>query len=190
MVEKKALRKHLKEQLLEQSELIREVKADAIFKRVIALAEWEAATCIGITISRVFEVSTSKLIEQAWREGKQVAVPRCKHGTREMEFYLISAFDQLEIVYAGLLEPKVCETVSILASDIDLLVLPGMAFTAAGDRLGFGGGYYDRFLPTYDGKMMALAFDFQVLDFVPVEDHDIAVDLIVTEERVISSGWK
>ena len=170
---------------MEQPESEREMKSDAIFSKVIALDEWEEATCIGITISRVFEVDTRKLIEQAWCEGKKVAVPRCKHGSREMDFYLFSSLDQLELGYAGIFEPKVKETELILSSDIDLLILPGMAFTTDGDRLGFGGGYYDRFLSTYEGKLMALAFDFQMLAFVPVEGHDVPVNLIVTEERAI-----
>ena len=188
MEKKKVIRRQMKKLLVGQRELDREVKSGAIFNRVVALDEWEGATCIGITISRVFEVDTRKLIEQAWREGKKVAVPKCRHASRKMEFYLLSSFDQLEIVYAGLFEPKVEEAELVLSCDIDLLILPGMAFTTNGDRLGFGGGYYDRFLPYYEGKVLALAFGLQMLDFVPVEDHDIAVDLIVTEECVILCG--
>jgi len=181
MEQKKVIRKQMKQQLIEQSESVRKVKSDAIFNRVIALDEWVVSSCIGITISRSFEVSTRRLIEQAWHEGKRIVVPKCKHESREMDFYEICDFAQLEIVYAGLYEPKVKETQLILAGDIDLLILPGIAFTPNGDRLGFGGGYYDRFLTNYQGKLMALAFDFQMLDFVPVEEHDVTVDLIVTD---------
>ena len=188
MDEKQEIRRQMKAQLLEHVELDREEKADVILNRVTILDDWKGATCIGITISREFEVSTRKLIQQAWREGKKVAVPRCVPAARKLEFYLLSSFDQLEIVYAGLFEPKVEEVELVLPVDIDLLILPGMAFTADGDRLGYGGGYYDRFLPNYKGELLALAFDFQVIPFVPVEDHDVSVDLIVTEERVIRNN--
>jgi len=185
MDEKKKIRRLMKEQLLHQMGSIREAKSEAIFDKAIALAELKHASCIGITISRDFEVNTRKLIEQAWLLSKKVAVPRCIPTTRKLDFYLLSSFDQLEIVYAGLLEPKVEETEIILSKDIDLLIVPGVAFTEGGDRLGFGGGYYDRFLPNYEGELLALAFDFQIVPFVPLEDHDVPVDLIVTEERVI-----
>ena len=188
MKEKKTIRKQMWEHLMAQEEPLREVKSDIIFNKVISLDNWKQATCIAITISRTFEVNTRKLIEQAWREGKQVSVPRCKPTTREMAFYLFSSFHQLEVVYAGLYEPKINETKLISSDAIDLLILPGMAFTTRGDRLGFGGGYYDHFLRTYDGNLLALAFDFQMRPSLPVEYHDIPVNQIVTEKCVIGYG--
>lgn len=188
MEEKRIIRHHMQEYLMKQTESEREVKSDHIFNKVIVLDDWKKATCIGITISRTFEVNTRKLIKQAWREGKQVAVPKCIPVTREMIFYLISSFDQLETVYAGLCEPKMNETKLILSNVLDLIIIPGMAFTQHGHRLGFGGGYYDRFLNTYDGNLLALAFDFQIQPCLPMESHDVGVNQIVTEKRVIELG--
>jgi 5-formyltetrahydrofolate cyclo-ligase len=188
MEEKKAIRKQMLEYLMEQTEFERQLKSDLIFNRVISLDDWKQATCIAITISRIFEVNTKKLIEQAWREKKQVAVPKCIPATREMVFYLISSFYQLEVVYAGLYEPKISKTKLISSDAIDLVILPGLAFTLHGHRLGFGGGYYDRFLKNFDGNVMALAFNFQMHLSLPVENHDIAVNQIVTEKSIIGAG--
>ena len=92
------------------------------------------------------EIPTFHIIEQAWHEGKEVAVPKCNPENKAMEFKKITSFEQLESVYSGLLEP-VAETVKVRDQhDLDLLIVPGLAFTKDGYRLGFGGGYYDRFL--------------------------------------------
>ncbi|MCL1991313.1 MAG: 5-formyltetrahydrofolate cyclo-ligase [Defluviitaleaceae bacterium] len=185
MTDKKTMRCQLKKQLLQQSQQDRQFNSAKIVKRVMSLDEWQHASCIGITIARAFEVETRQLIKQAWQTNKQVAVPKCRSATREMDFYLIASFDQLEVVHSGLYEPKTAETVLLEPDEINLLILPGVAFTEQGHRLGFGGGYYDRFLHIYHGNSLALAFECQLQKVVPMEAHDVAVHQIVTEKRLI-----
>src|SRR5699024_5810755 len=88
-------------------------KSHHIYCKVIELDEWKKADCIGITISQKFEVETRELIKKAWKEGKKVAVPKCIPDTRQMEFYIITSFQQLEVVYFHLLEPIVEQTEKI-----------------------------------------------------------------------------
>ncbi|MBU0904344.1 MAG: 5-formyltetrahydrofolate cyclo-ligase [Firmicutes bacterium] len=138
---------------------------------------------IGITISSFPEVDTWRLIEHLWSLGIRVAVPKCHVKTRDMQFYEITSFDQLEIVYMKLHEPKPEITNKINAEDISYLIVPGVVFDALGYRVGFGGGYYDRFLQKYIGPTISLAFDEQVVPSVPKEHHDLPVDIILTDQN-------
>jgi len=138
---------------------------------------------IGITISSFPEVDTWHLIEHLWSLGIRVAVPKCHAKTRDMQFYEITSFDQLEIVYMKLHEPKPEITNKINAEDISYLIVPGVVFDTLGYRVGFGGGYYDHFLQKYKGPTISLAFDEQVVPSVPKEHHDLPVDIILTDQN-------
>lgn len=157
----------------------------AILERLFACDEYTSAQTIGVTISRFPEVDTIALIESAWNSGKRVAVPKCIPDTREMDFRLINSFDDLETVYMDLKEPAVERTISVDKRQIDLQIVPGIVFSDEGFRIGFGGGYYDRYLTNYDGNRVSLALDIQTSKEVPIEEHDIPVNKIITEKRVI-----
>lgn len=160
-------------------------KSAAILERLFTCDEYVSAHIIGVTMSRFPEVDTYPLIESAWKSGKQVAVPKCIPGTREMDFRIITSFDDLETVYMDLKEPVVERTISIAKGQIDLQIVPGVVFSDEGYRIGFGGGYYDRYLIDHGGERVSLAFDIQTAQEVPVEEHDIPVNNIFTENRVI-----
>ncbi len=160
-------------------------KSAAILEQLYKCEEYASARTIGVTISRFPEVDTFPLIESAWKSGKQVAVPKCNPETREMDFRLIKSFDDLERVYMDLKEPIVGRTVSIDKRQIDLQIVPGVVFSDEGFRIGFGGGYYDRYLADYNGSRVSLAFEEQTSQEVPIEEHDIPVNKIITEDRVI-----
>ncbi|MEN1934778.1 5-formyltetrahydrofolate cyclo-ligase [Paenibacillus sp. 102] len=147
--------------------------------------EWKDAQLIGITLSMENEVNTYVIIEQAWREGKKVVVPKCNRETRTMTFRQITNFDQLETVYMSLREPIPALTVEVEANEIELLFVPGVAYTRRGERIGYGGGYYDRYLAEYEGKTLSLAFDFQIVSYIPTEPFDQNVQKIITEKETI-----
>lgn len=149
---------------------------------------WKEARMIGITISRAPEVDTFQLIRKAWEQGKNVAVPKCQPKTRQMTFRLLTGFSQLETVYSNLLEPVESKTQMVNPGDLDLLIVPGLAFSQNGYRLGFGGGYYDRFLKNYSGHTLSLAFEQQLVPELPLDPHDLPVSKIVTENGVIDCG--
>ena len=122
------------------------------------------------------EVRTLPILEQALREGKRVAIPKC-YGN-EMRFIWMEDLSQTEKSSCGIPEPV---SDSPVADDETALVLmPGMAFDAAGHRIGYGGGYYDKFLAAEpDHPTVALCYDFQVLDALETEAFDIPVDLVL-----------
>lgn len=177
------LRKQMKTRLEQLSDEKRVKYTGQLAEQLSNLVEWQQAKTIGITISIPPEISTYSIIELAWQEGKKVAVPKCYPKEKTMEFKFISSFDQLESVYSGLLEP-VNGTETTAVNEMDLIIVPGLAFTKEGHRLGFGGGYYDRFLTTYKGNTLALAFPFQLVDDLPMEMHDIPVQKIITPDHV------
>ena len=122
------------------------------------------------------EVRTWELLQQAMRDGKRVAVP--KVYDQEMRFIYITDFSQIDIGYCGIPEPIADGPV---AEDRDALVLmPGLAFDREGHRIGYGGGFYDRFLSAEpDHPTVALCYDFQVVEDLPVEAFDIPVDVVI-----------
>ena len=147
---------------------------------------WKEKYIIAITLARYPEIDTSAIIERAWADGKQIVIPKCKPKTREMDFYLYEEGTELESVYHGLLEPNPVIAEKKSAESIGLVIVPGLAFTPRGYRLGFGGGYYDRFLSGYSGETLSLAFSEQVTEHLPVEPFDVPVNYLLTERGIIS----
>ena len=122
------------------------------------------------------EVRTTPILEQALRDGKRVAVPKV-YGD-EMKFIYLTDFSLLEENVWGIPEP-VFDT-PVAEDPTALVLMPGLAFTKRGDRMGYGGGYYDKFLanePTH--PTVALCYDFQIVDQIPIDDYDIPVDLVL-----------
>lgn len=180
--EKLRLRKQIIEHMNSLSEERYTTLSERIAFSLYAQKEWAEAKTIGITLSMENEVNTYPIIEKAWEEGKKVVVPKCNKGTRTMSFRQISNFDQLEIVYMNLREPIPALTEEVNADEIDLQIVPGVAYTGRGERIGYGGGYYDRYLVHYKGKTLSLAYSFQVVEHIPVEPFDKNVEKIITEK--------
>jgi len=136
------------------------------------------------------EVSTDAIIQWAWRQGKELYVPLCRPGERRLDPYRIDSFDDVEPGYFGIREPKPQSQAPGVISYIDAIFVPAVAFDRRGYRVGYGGGYYDRFLPELRPQTtrIGLAFSCQIVDWVPAGAHDIPVDIIVTEEAVILTG--
>lgn len=140
---------------------------------------------IGLTISSFPEVDTEEIIRALWEMGKTVVVPKCTSKDRTMTFYHIDSYEQLETVYMNLKEPNPKVTTAISSDAIELLIVPGIVYNRSGYRIGYGGGYYDRFLSTYHGLTMSLAFNMQVIDEVVREPYDLPVDCLITESATI-----
>lgn len=164
-------------------------KSAIIMNQLIESDSFKKAECVAVTISRYPEVDTRPIIEYAWQMGKRVAVPKCNAGTREMDFRTINSFEDLEIVYMDLLEPIESQTKSIRKDEIDLQIVPGVVYSNEGYRIGFGGGYYDRYLEQYEGDSVSLAFEIQMMNEVPIQSHDIPVDRIFTENQMIDCKY-
>ncbi|KKE80152.1 5-formyltetrahydrofolate cyclo-ligase [Oceanobacillus caeni] len=141
---------------------------------------WKRAKTIGITISQGFEWDTTPIIKKAWDEGKAVCVPKCLPD-KEMVFYIIHDFHLLEKGLYDIPEPNPEKATKVKKQDMDLLIVPGVVFDHNGYRIGFGGGYYDRFLVDFPNETISLASHFQVIEQLPIDSHDLPVTCIVTE---------
>lgn len=151
-----------------------------LFRRLISLERYRRAKMVITFVSTPIEVDTHNLILYALTEGKQVVVPRCVPGTRLMDFCLIRSFDDLEPGTFSVLEPKQsCEVLTRF--DNSLCVVPGLAFDMHGFRLGYGKGYYDRFLNAYHGYTVGICYNSCLYPSLPHGRFDCAVDLLVTE---------
>lgn len=127
------------------------------------------------------EVITRYIIEQAWKDGKEVAVP--KVFGKDMVFYRLTDFSQLESSYFGIPEPK--EDGEKVSWEEAMMVMPGVAFDVNCNRVGYGGGFYDRFLEKHpEVCRVAVGFSFQILPEVPTEPTDIRPQVIVTEANI------
>lgn len=156
-------------------------RSDAIIENVVASSLLRGVDSVGLTIGRFPEVETKRWIERLWQEGMTVAVPKCETSDRSMDFRVIESWDDVEVVYLDLEEPIVERTVSIEKEAIDVLIVPGVVYDEQGYRIGFGGGYYDRYLTDFSNETISLAFEEQIVDEVPKEQHDVPVDWIVSD---------
>lgn len=130
------------------------------------------------------EVATRPILERAWEEGKNVACPKVQWRPRDLVSFAVTRFDELREGRGGLLEPDP-DGADPIEEAFDLILVPGLAFDPAGGRIGYGAGFYDRFLERTGGLKVALAYSLQVVEVVPVEPHDVPVDRILTEEESI-----
>jgi 5-formyltetrahydrofolate cyclo-ligase len=161
--------------------------ADAITARIHALPSFAAARCVLLTLPFRSEWDSRPLFALALASGKTVALPRVDGTSRMLDLHAIT-----DIVgdtapgYRGISEPHV-DLPRVAVGAIDWVLVPGVAFDLRGRRLGYGGGYYDRLLALLDpgAQRIAGAFDLQVAEQVPAAPHDLVVDAIVTETRMI-----
>ena len=179
-MDKKALRQAIGEKKramdMARVEEISARLAENLFKSV----EYQTARSIYIYLPFNQEVRTEPIIRRAWAEGKRVAVPKVIGD--EMVFIWIDSFDHLAASGYGIPEPI---GDGPLADDpTALVIMPGLAFDLAGHRVGYGGGYYDRFLQREPGHpLVALCFGFQLLEHVETETHDIPVDKVIADQQ-------
>lgn len=122
------------------------------------------------------EVRTVPMLEQALKDGKRVAVPKC-YGD-EMKFIFLDDLSKVEKGYCGIPEPVADEPVA--DDETALVLMPGLAFDPQGHRIGYGGGFYDKFLAAEPSHpTLALCYDFQLLEHLETEDHDVPVDYVL-----------
>lgn len=170
-----------KRNLLSRKEIIE--KSKKIFTNLSKLCEFQNSKTVMFYVSFNNEVYTHDMIREALKN-KLVIVPKVTH--KEIEPSVIMDLNNLlPSGKFGILEP--IEVMKIPYKNIDLVLVPGIIFDKEGYRIGYGFGYYDKFLKKVSKAIkIGLAFDFQIIDTVPREMHDVPMDLIVTEERVIN----
>lgn len=161
-------------------------KSKKIQGNLFSLQQYKKSKTVMFFVSFNSEVNTHEMVKEALKS-KTVVVPKVAH--HEIEPSVIIDFDNLVPAKFGILEP--IETMRIAYKNIDLVLVPGIAFDRQGHRIGYGFGYYDKFLAKVPKAIkIGLAFDFQVVDEIPHQSHDIPVDFVVTEKRVIECRRK
>ena len=181
MNERELLRKQMKA-LRESMSALQVLEMSArICERVIALPEYHAARRIFCYHSLPMEVQTGGLIREILRAGKELYLPVTGADNNMTAIRLRDP----EKVHKGafrVMEPDGDEAID--PSELDLILTPGLAFDRAGGRIGYGAGCFDRFLPQCRGPIVALALEMQLVDHVPMQPHDVSVDLVVTEKKI------
>ena len=180
------MKNHIKESILEKrNSLSKEeiiTKSEKIENKLLNLEHFKKSKTIMFFVSFNSEVDTHSMIKKSF-QNKTVVVPKVVQ--HEIQPSVIIDFDNL--MPSGkfeILEP--IEVMKIANKNIDLVLVPGIAFDKKGHRIGYGFGYYDKFLKKVPKAIkIGLCFDFQVADEIPHEEHDVPVDFIVTEERVL-----
>jgi len=159
-----------------------------ILEKFTELPAYREADLLLAYVDAKREVETRLLMEQAWKDQKKVAAPRVD-GDGIMHYYYLNSLDELEPGSFGIMEPKT--TCPLCESETGLLLMPGVAFDEKCHRVGYGGGYYDRYLEKHPGLVhIALAFEFQVFPEVPFEEHDILPEMVVTDLRILTPKEK
>ena len=145
---------------------------------------------IFIYISYDSEINTKEIINKALIDNKKIYVPRTEFKTRLMDAVEIISLDNLIESEYGILEPSIEES-HIEPNELDLIVVPGVAFDRNGGRIGYGAGFYDRYFKKINKdnikkiQKLALAYDFQILENIPMNEHDVPIRYIITEKEFI-----
>ncbi len=131
------------------------------------------------------EVATHQIIRELLTQGKTIFVPLCDRKSSIMQWSRLTALEELERTHFGLLEPSAQYVRIEAVPDGAVCLVPGVAFTRDGWRIGYGGGYFDRFLNGFSGISVGLAHGVQLIDTISTQPHDCPVDYLVTESGVI-----
>ncbi|QXE17510.1 5-formyltetrahydrofolate cyclo-ligase [Clostridium sp. 001] len=181
-MDKSIIRKKMKEERNKLSNLQKEKLDNSVLQKVIESEEYNKANIIFIFVSYGSEVDTHRIIKKALEQGKNICVPKVISKEDGMVAVRIHDFNELKSGAYGILEPEDTKF-KVEEASIDLCYIPGVAFDKRGGRVGYGGGYYDRFFKKLreNSKKIALAYRFQVLDEVPMEKHDMFIDGIISD---------
>lgn len=187
---KKALREeaHARRNAQENKDGLSEIICDQLMET----PEYQAANTVLWYVDVRSEVRTRNHFPKALGKGKKVVVPYCVDGL--LDLFLLESMDELSLGMYRILEPKVelrdLPSKRVNPQDLDLVVVPGVAFDRRGGRMGHGFGYYDKLLEHVrpGTPLLALAFECQVYDQIPVASHDVFMNAVITEKGVIRPG--
>jgi 5-formyltetrahydrofolate cyclo-ligase len=197
------LKRGIREALLKKRNGIKlaekKAKETAIRKRLFALSDFKKARDILFYSSFRSEVDTMRCIKHAIKLKKNIALPVVDEKKKELKLYKIKDISELVSGYMGILEPGITKGRETGLKEMDAVIIPGAGFDIRGNRLGYGFGYYDKLLSKPKNvkersslrvkrhfTTIALAFEEQIVPRVPGEIHDVKVDKIVTDKRVIN----
>ncbi|MBM4002620.1 MAG: 5-formyltetrahydrofolate cyclo-ligase [Planctomycetes bacterium] len=159
-----------------------------IVDRFVKLPEYHRAGTVMFYVDVRSEVRTRQHFPQALSSGKRIVIPYCVDG--ELELFHLESMDELELGMYRILEPKPelrsVPHKKVRIESLDLIMVPGVAFDRQGGRSGHGKGYYDKLLEhaRQDAPLVALAFECQIFDDIPTQEHDVYMDMVITESTI------
>lgn len=187
---KKELRDKYRGIRLQMPSDVRQQADERIAERIRNLHQYHSCNTLLVYVSTDIEVDTHHLINQALLDDKCVAVPRCIDGTRQMEFYRITSLDDLQVGAFGVLEPSADSDRLIVDYSASMCIVPALSYDWCGYRLGYGKGYYDRFLSNYGGDIIGVCYSNCVQRSLPHGRYDRHVSLLVTEKYIRRTSIK
>ncbi len=164
------------------SEEIRNSLDKVLFKKFIELKEYKECKILFAFVSMPIEINTYPILEKAIADGKILALPKCRQKEPVMDFYSVASLDDLKEGKYSIMEPdtNLCQKITDYSDG--LCLVPGLSFDLYGYRLGFGKGYYDRFLNLFGGATVGLCYSRCVEQKLPHGIYDKAVDILITEK--------
>lgn len=180
MVDKKELRRRLIEKRNNIPQRLRQEKSLKITENILGHSALKKANTVFVYVSFGSEADTLLLIKELFRLGKRVGVPLCNSTDHTMTVYEIKDLSQLKEGHYGIPEPDK-GLKEIPKEEIDLIIVPGVAFDKEGYRMGYGGGYYDRFLTDFNGYTIGIAFSECIEDELPKGEFDRKVNEVIKE---------
>lgn len=184
-VYKNELRAKYKKIRLDMPHEVKQRLDNSIFHKLISTTVYKNCSILLTYVSTAIEVDTMRLIGQALADGKTVAVPRCVDGTRDMIFYIIDSLEQLEPGAFSVLEPVPEKCRELKEFKGALCIVPGLAYDMEGFRLGYGKGYYDRFLSSHPGMVnVGIEYCSCTAHKLYRGRYDVPADLLITEKYI------
>ncbi len=181
---KEKLRNEIKEKRRKQIKEEQRIKSKEITEKLFSLKKYKNAKTVLFYVSYNDEVFTHEMIKEALND-KKVVVPISNTKDETLSLSVLKSWDDLEIGSYGILEPKKKRIKEMNIDLIDLIIIPGVAFDINGNRMGHGKGYYDKLLEKTKATTIGLCFEFQLVEKIQIKPHDIPVNIIITEKRVI-----
>ncbi|WP_281166635.1 5-formyltetrahydrofolate cyclo-ligase [Salinicoccus carnicancri] len=183
ILDKKSLRKNMISVLSCMDEGAKNEKEDVLKEKFIDFIKEHDIRSIGIVLSMPHELDTDGIVSWMVESGREVYTPVCDYREKEMNFSRFFSFDDVVTDEKNLRVPSERSNVN---NQVDLIVVPGLIYSETGYRIGYGGGFYDRFLKDYSGVKLSLLFEEQIGEAVR-EPHDVPVDILITPERTIDA---
>lgn len=184
-VQKNKIRSVYMEKRRNLSPEIRTFYSDKICERFMALVTYRYADALLMYAPQGHEIDVTRIAKHALANGKTVAYPRCDTSGSTMEYHIITSLDQLERGSYGIMEPSPKLPVyDVKSTEKAVCLVPALVYDKCGYRLGYGKGYYDRYLAAFNGAKVGLVYDDFIVPHVPRGRYDLAVDVLVTEKGV------
>ncbi len=156
-----------------------------IINNLESFEPFQSAKTVLLYASMKEEIDTLKLIKKHHSD-KRIILPTVCTDTNTLKLYHLENLKELHSGYQGILEIPHCSKETSKPEEIDLCIVPGLAFDLHGNRIGYGKGFYDGLLKNIKAPKIALAYEFQLYEMLPAEDHDIQIDHIITESQIIN----